>query len=221
MWHDSFIQLTDSISILEKIHSYTHTHMTSLHTHMTWLFHVCDIFQLKILVPRKKVGGRSWWNTRRNTRSIHTHMTWLFHVCDIFQAYLWQDLFVYIYIDIYIYRYIYVSDMTRSYMWHIPSISMTWSIHIHSTWLLYVWDIFRPYRSRRRSDFKYLNIQIGRFSRPPFGMTGTSVYFREHLFEILGLPWKPIWKLRGKPIWKLRENLFESYVKSCLKFLQL
>jgi len=29
----------------------------------------CSVLQcqLKILVPQKKVGGRSWWNTRRNT----------------------------------------------------------------------------------------------------------------------------------------------------------
>jgi len=29
----------------------------------------CSVLQrrLKIVVPRKKVSGRSWWNTRRNT----------------------------------------------------------------------------------------------------------------------------------------------------------
>jgi len=46
----------------------------------------CSVLQhqLKILVPRKKVSGRSWWNTRRNTwgwihrdtKNIHQKEIW-------------------------------------------------------------------------------------------------------------------------------------------------
>jgi len=56
------------------------------------------------------------------------------------------------------------------------------------------------HHARRRSDLKYLDLQIGWFSRPLFWVTGTPIYFRENwdfgdshefFFRTLwGLPWK-------------------------------
>jgi len=60
--------------------------------------------------------------------------------------------------------------------------------------------------ARRRSDFKYLRLQIGRFSRPLFWVTGTPFYFREKLFESLLTCAKTCLKVTGTP------------AKTCWKF---
>jgi len=61
-------------------------------------------------------------------------------------------------------------------------------------------------RSRRRSDWKYLDLQIGQFSRPLLWITGIPVYFRAKLFDFFGTPVKTCLKVAWTP------------VKTCWKF---
>ena len=138
-------------------------------------------------------------------------------------------LFIYIYIYIYIYmtshRYIpslwgpstlkkrrsdrRKSDVAQSSSQHCLYLAWALVARYHHT-VLRRHRRDKSRRSRRRLDFKYLDLQIGRFPRPLFWMTGNSVHFREKLFEILGIPVKvtgtPVPKLRGLPF-KLVENL--------------
>jgi len=79
--------------------------------------------------------------------------------------------------------------------------------HLH-TYKIRNPGIVNRHRSRRRSDWKYLHVQIGRFSCPLFSVKGTPVYLRENLFEIVGTSWK-------------LENLFKitrTPVKTCRNF---
>jgi len=55
-------------------------------------------------------------------------------------------------------------------------------------------------RSRRRSDFKYLDFLIWRDSCEFKWVIGTPVYSRENLFEISGNPAKMCWKCTGTPV---------------------
>jgi len=83
---------------------------------------------------------------------------------------------------------------TRNVLWH--------------TWI----------RARRRTDFKYLHLQIGRFSRPLFWVTGTPFYFREKLFEFFLTSAKTCLKVTGtlaKTCWNLgSRNYFLDLISS-------
>jgi len=84
------------------------------------------------------------------------------------------------------------------------------------------WDMSRvtqAFHSRRRSDLKYLDLQIRRFSRPPFGATGTPFTHVKICLKIWGLPRKKVWCVRGL-LWKLVGNFgSRNYFKS--DFLRL
>jgi len=70
--------------------------------------------------------------------------------------------------------------------------------------------------SRRRSDFKYFDVQIGYFSCPLFWETGTPVCSREKGFENLGNPVETCLKITGTQ-WKLVWNFgSRNYFKSNL-----
>jgi len=47
-----------------------------------------------------------------------------------------------------------------------------------------------------------MDLQIGRFSRPLFWVTGTPVYLREKLLEMFGTPVKTCFKVAGTPVKK-------------------
>jgi len=72
------------------------------------------------------------------------------------------------------------------------------------------------YRSRRRSDLKCLDLQIGQFSCPPFWVTGTPVYSRENLFELGGTPVKTCLKGTGTPVKTCSNFGGRNYFKSDL-----
>jgi len=70
-------------------------------------------------------------------------------------------------------------------------------------------------RSRKRSDLKYLGLQIGQFSCL-LGVTGTPVYSRENFLEFLGNPVKTCLNVTGTQ-WKFVWNFgSRSYLKSDL-----
>ena len=59
------------------------------------------------------------------------------------------------------------------------------------------------------SHLKCWNLQIGRFSRPPFWVTGTYICFREILFEIVETSEKSSFKCTGttvKTCWNFRQS---------------
>ena len=56
------------------------------------------------------------------------------------------------------------------------------------------------YYSRRRSDLTKLDLQIRRFPRPLFGVTGTPVYCYAKLLEIFGTPVTMCLKVAGTPV---------------------
>jgi len=71
---------------------------------------------------------------------------------------------------------------------------------------IYIYVYIYIYSSRRRSDWKYLDLQIGQFSCPLLWVTGILVYSVKISVNFWGIPWKLVWKLQG-----LSENLFEMW----------
>jgi len=61
-------------------------------------------------------------------------------------------------------------------------------------------------RSRRRSDFKYLDLEIYRFSRQIFWATGTPFTQLKKYLEFQGLSWKRIWC-----VWGLKRKLVRFF----------
>jgi len=85
----------------------------------------------------------------------------------------------------------YICDMSRAYM--------TWLIHIHS---------------RRRSDFKYLDLQIYQLS-----WYSRSISFSDRSFECRALhllTWKLVWNCGDS-----RENVFDMYGDSRENLLEI
>jgi len=64
--------------------------------------------------------------------------------------------------------------------------------------------ICMPLHARRRSDFKYLDLQISQFSWEIFWVTGTPFTLVKTCIKIWELPWKRALYVRGLP-WKLVE----------------
>jgi len=91
-----------------------------------------------------------------------------------------------------------VSALYAPQRWAILSIYTY--IYVPYTYTLYIYIL---YRTRRRSDLKYLDLQIIRFPHIirglPFSSVKTSLNF-------WGLLWELVWKLRGFP-WKFIEIL--------------
>ena len=80
--------------------------------------------------------------------------------------------------------------------WHIYECAMShMNVPCH-TWMCHVTHDDGASRSSRRSDLKYLDLQIEQFPRPLFWVSGTPVYSREKMFWNSG---------------DSCENLFESY----------
>jgi len=72
------------------------------------------------------------------------------------------------------------------------------------------------HRSRKKSDLKYLDLQITQFFRLFFWVTETPIDSRENLLKSWGLPWKLVSSFRGLP-WKLVWNFgSRNYFKSDL-----
>ena len=157
-------------------------------------------------------------------------VTWLIHMCDMTHSYVWHDSFIMWHIthshvshDSFICCIRLMDNssstwhMTRSYvrhdspaiMWHTTHSYVSHDSFICDTWLTRNPSItghkphsYVRHRSRRRSDFKYLDLQNRQFSCPLFWVTGTPVYSRENYLKFRGFPWTLVWKLRGLP-WKL------------------
>jgi len=108
-----------------------------------------------------------------------------------------------IYMCVYICTYMYIYVYTYTTMCHYRNGLITAGGLIENILLV---GLLFLYHSRRRSDLKYLDLQIGQFSCALFWVTGTPVYSLENWFEILGTPVKTCLKVTGTP------------VKTCLKF---
>jgi len=67
-------------------------------------------------------------------------------------------------------------------------------------------DYVGLHHSRRRSDSKYSDLKIGRFSRRSFEVTGTPFTHVKTCLKIWGLPRKRVWYVRGLQ-WRLVDKL--------------
>jgi len=68
-----------------------------------------------------------------------------------------------------------------------------------------------------RSDFKYLDLHVRIVSCQSFRVTGTSVYSRGNMFEILGTPVKTCFQVMGNPIKIVSKFGSRNYLKcNCL-----
>ena len=101
---------------------------------------------------------------------------------------MYVSTYIHIYICIYLYIYVYIYKCT--YM--------------------------RLYRSRRRSDLKYLDFQIYPISEYIFRVSGTPFTLVKIYLKFRGLPWTRVWYLR-RLLWKLVWNFGSGkYFKSDL-----
>ena len=97
-------------------------------------------------------------------------VTWLIHMCDMTHSYVWHDSFICVtwlihMFDICVLRLVHICDMTRPHVWHDAFICVTWIIQIRVL-------TQASFHSRRRSDLKYLDLQIRQFSCHSFEWRG-------------------------------------------------
>jgi len=99
---------------------------------------------------------------------------------------------------------------------------LIWMRHVTYEWVMSHMNescttLSHTFSLRRRSNLKYLDLQIICFSYIINWVTGTPVYSRENLFDILGNPVKTCLKVTKTPV-KTRSNFFGSriYLKSAL-----
>jgi len=180
VWHDSFIRVTWLIYTCDMTHLYV-WHDSFIR--VTWLIYTCDM--------------------------THSYATWL--------NYMWHDSFIMVTWCTNIYGIphlscvtglIHIWDTTHSYVWHDSFIRVTWLIHTsdmtHSFW----WCdalVFVAFHSQRRSDLNFSDLQIRRFSRPLFWVTGTPF---THVKTCLNF-------------WGLLRNVFDMYGDSCENLLDI
>jgi len=154
---------------------------------VTWLIHVCDMthscvwYDVFTCVTWRiheswcelPYGGHSEVCNMTHSRvwlDSFMCVTWRIHVCDM--THLWVMMWAapwWPFWGVWHDSFMCVT-LTHSRVWHDSFMCVTWLIHVCDMTHLYVWHDW---------------------------MTGTSVYFRETLFEISGTPVKPCLKVEG------------------------
>ena len=178
---------------------------------VTWLIHVCDMTYSHV------------WHDAFMSHDVSCPMvailrcvTWLIHVCDLTHSCVWHDVFMCVTWRIYESwcelphgGHSEVCDMTHSCVWRwlIHVCDMTHSCVWHDSFMCVTWLI-------------YMCDMIG-WQGLPFTSVKPCLKFR-------GLPWNPVWKLRGqqrKLVWNFgsrkyfKSDLLRPWIKAYESFM--